>query len=339
MSEVLSRFAKSILDSDVHSLGESITEDNIAFVPIIKTSIPREKRDYLTVDEALEEKVLEIIDKGTEIEHLVAKNLGNIPILIEEGEILAGDGTQDRIVLGSIILQAEVTIEIPVKCVHAPHPLSTGSGFAAFSKPSRAMLGKMRSMKSKAAEKKVPTSDIDQSEMWETVQQENVNYNVDDKSQYRSTIGVDMNSAKKRKIEFPKGTIGVIAISDEGKIVGVEIHRVPRAFSRRKIFLMTSMERQFKKKKKPIASEQAKKKSKKFLEQLTKIDDKEVKKQLEVDGVLFKLDDGTHGEYVSNRFYSDICPNCGKKKQKVAVCKKCKHEEEAEEELMYASMY
>jgi hypothetical protein len=338
MSDVLSKFAKKILDSDAYSLGEIITEENISFVPIIKEGIPRDQRDYLTIDEAFEEKVLEIIDKGTEIQHLIAKNLGKIPILIEEGEILAGQGTQDRMVLGSIIIEPKSTIEIPVKCVHAPHPLSGGSGFASFSKPSSGMLKKIRNLKYKSVMSDVTTSAIDQSEIWDEVQEETAGYDVKDKSQYKSTIGVDMQKASKRKIEFPKSTIGVIAISDEEKVVGAEIHRGPRAFDRRKIYLLTTIERKFKKNKKPITNEQAKTKSQSFLEELSNIKESEVMKQLEIDGLLFKLADDIQGEFVSNKFYSDICPKCNKPKPRVAICKKCKFEEEVEEELLYASM-
>ena len=86
-SKLVRDFAKNVLDEENFSLGNAIPVENVIFVPILKEEAAREERDYLTVDEALNENVLKIVDKGTEIAHLIVTNEADLPVLIEEGEI------------------------------------------------------------------------------------------------------------------------------------------------------------------------------------------------------------------------------------------------------------
>ena len=71
--EIIKKIAAQITHSDGMEIGEPIVLDEISFVPILKQEVPKEERDYLTLSEALEIGVCEIIDKGTEVSHILFK--------------------------------------------------------------------------------------------------------------------------------------------------------------------------------------------------------------------------------------------------------------------------
>ena len=161
--ETIKSFVNQILDTDEMEIGNPIILDEISFVPIIKHVKSRQERDYLTLEEALQEGVCKVIDKGTEVAHIVIENLGDLPILIEEGEIFKGQGTQDRISVGTIMVMPQSKMEVGVKCVHAPHSLRSGARFAYGGKASRGMLNEMRTLKYSHALGNVSAASIDQS--------------------------------------------------------------------------------------------------------------------------------------------------------------------------------
>ena len=71
-------------------IGSPVILEENTFIPITKHVPPKEERDYLTFSEALDENACNCIDKGTEVAHILFTNQGEIPILIEEGEIFLG---------------------------------------------------------------------------------------------------------------------------------------------------------------------------------------------------------------------------------------------------------
>jgi restriction endonuclease S subunit len=83
--DIIRKFAEQIANMEGMEIGSPIVLEEISFVPIIKQEVPIEERDYLSLSEALEKGVCKIIDKGTEVAHILFQNLGNLPILIEEG--------------------------------------------------------------------------------------------------------------------------------------------------------------------------------------------------------------------------------------------------------------
>ena len=105
-TETIKKFATRVLNKDGLEISNPVFLDEVSFVPIIKHEIPQEERDYLTLSEAIENGVCKITDKGTEVAHIIFQNLGQIPILIEEGEIFLGQGTQDRICIGTVMVEA-----------------------------------------------------------------------------------------------------------------------------------------------------------------------------------------------------------------------------------------
>ena len=165
--DIIKKFAGEVLAAENMEIGNPLVMEEITFVPIIKHEIPREERDYLTLSEALEEGVCKIIDKGTEVTHIVFDNLGNLPILIEEGEIFKGEGTQDRMSVATVMVEPTSHMEIGVKCVHAPHGLAAGEYFGYGGKASRGMLRELRTMKYANAMQDIPAFAISQGRVWD----------------------------------------------------------------------------------------------------------------------------------------------------------------------------
>ena len=331
-----------MLNKDGLEIGNPVFLDEVSFVPIIKHEIPQEERDYLTLSEAIENGVCKITDKGTEVAHIIFQNLGQIPILIEEGEIFLGQGTQDRICIGTVMVEAGATMNISVKCVHAPHHLSPGASFSYGGKASRGMLNEMRSGKFSTAYRGIGASNISQYRVWSKVNEEMQSQeSVSDRSQYSLGLIARRNKVKQRskKIKFPKNTIGVVVIDNKGAIKGVEIYRSPHNFNLRKEGLFESIETNISWKpegKGPFPK--AIEKVRNVFKELSKLkEQKSSMPQIEIDGLIINTE-GLKGEAFTTAFYSSICPSCGKEKQRKKVCPHCEFLEEVTDDLAYMSL-
>jgi hypothetical protein len=339
-------FANQVIQSEGISIGVPVVIDEITFVPIIKEDKPREERDYITLSEALDQDLCEVIEKGTEIAHVEFINKGDEPILIEEGEIFLGQGTQDRIVVSTVMVQPDVKIEIPVKCVHAPHSLARGAKFMHGGKASRSFLGEMRKMKYASVMSDSPVSTINQSQVWNKVATETAGDDAStDHTQYTQTVQKRMEKAEKRSKEakFPVGTIGLGVVNQEGKVKGLEIHRSPHNFRMRKPGFFTSIEShvEWNKGKEAAQADLAKTRVLEVFKKLISAKQgKEITTQIEVDGLIINLEEaGITGEVLSSQFYSKVCPKCGAmKKKRISKCAECGFEEQKISELAYMSL-
>lgn len=338
----IKEFASQVVSMEGLEIGNPIILDEITFVPIIKHEIPREERSYLTLSEALEEGVCEIIDKGTEIAHIIFENEGELPILIEEGEIFHGQGTQDRICISTIMVEPESQMEIPVKCVHAPHHLSSGARFKYGGKAGRHMLNKLRGMKYSNASMNKAAFLIDQREVWNTVAEENFEEQLPSETKYMKGVERRQQRAKKRSenIQFPKNTIGVVVINQEGDVKGVEIHKSPHNFNIRKDSILESVEATIDwNVKKGGPYKDSRSLTHDIFKKISELEEGEnILNQVEVKGAVINLQ-GLTGEAFTTTFYSDKCPSCGKPKPRKKTCPSCKFEEEDSDEIAYMSLY
>lgn len=340
--EVIHKFASQVLNTDGLELGPSVILDEITFVPIIKLETPRDERDYLTLSEALEMNACKIFDKGTEVAHIVFQNIGSMPILIEEGEIFLGQGTQDRICVATIMVPPGETMEIPVKCVHAPHHLRSGAMFNYGGKCSRIMLNELRSLKFHTAAAKVPVSSISQGAVWDKVAMEtSVEASVSDRDQYTQAVAARRERAKLRSenLEFPHNTIGVVVLDPEGTIKALEIHRSPNNFTVRKDGILESLEANLSwEKTGKGAYQKAHEKVKSVFKNLSELKEgTQASAQVEVDGLVLNIG-GISGEVLTSKFYSAVCPQCNKLKPRKSVCPACGFEEDATDEIAYMSL-
>ena len=97
-------------------VGRKQSYKNLALYPLLSTySLGLE---YLLLDEALNENLIEIVEKdsGGSVPELRVMNKSPKMILILDGEELVG-AKQNRIVNTTILIQGNATIVIPVSCV------------------------------------------------------------------------------------------------------------------------------------------------------------------------------------------------------------------------------
>jgi len=101
--------------------GEPATYGNLTVVPVyFRQAKPAEDASYLTLDQALEEGVLEIREKdGGDVPWVVVSNRSDKRIFIMGGEILSGC-KQDRIVARDVLIAPyRKRLLLPVYCVEA----------------------------------------------------------------------------------------------------------------------------------------------------------------------------------------------------------------------------
>ena len=125
--ETLDYLVDALMEGRGFKLGEpwKAKETLAAVVPILVEEILG-MREYVLVEE-VKEKV-KILDTGS-IGRLSVVSGVDKPVFFRSGTVLEGKGTQSRAVESSVIAEPEKPVEIPVKCVHASHPISTSAGF------------------------------------------------------------------------------------------------------------------------------------------------------------------------------------------------------------------
>jgi len=97
------------------SPGEPVRRENLTIIPLIAE--PQPDLPYLLLGDALDLGVVSIGEVGSgSVPSLVASNLGEVTVLILDGEQLIG-AKQNRITNRTIILEAKTETVIPVSCM------------------------------------------------------------------------------------------------------------------------------------------------------------------------------------------------------------------------------
>jgi len=110
MTEIIKDYLNQI------QIGVEQSYKNLAVFPVLSDYVI--PFDYLTLDEALKEDMIEVveIDKGGSVPELRVINKLDKMVLILDGEELVG-AKQNRIVNTTILIPAKETVVIPVSCV------------------------------------------------------------------------------------------------------------------------------------------------------------------------------------------------------------------------------
>jgi len=110
MSEIIIKFMGQL------QIGAEQAYKNLTIFPVLSDYVI--PFDYLTLDEALSENLIEVveIDEGGTVPELRVINKADKMVLILDGEELVG-AKQNRIVNTTILIPAQETIVIPVSCV------------------------------------------------------------------------------------------------------------------------------------------------------------------------------------------------------------------------------
>jgi len=110
---------KAVLDYVTSlELGDLQSHRNLAVIPL--SSAVKGGPKYITLKEALDSGVLLIteVDEGGTVPELKAKNSGDKPVLLLDGEEVAG-AKQNRVLNTTILIAAQAELVIPVSCTEA----------------------------------------------------------------------------------------------------------------------------------------------------------------------------------------------------------------------------
>ncbi|MGA3146865.1 MAG: DUF6569 family protein [Acidimicrobiales bacterium] len=188
---------------------------------------------YLTGPEAFEAGLIEVSELDPpEVPSLLVSNLGDVPILLVEGEMLVG-GDQNRTMNVTVLCPPKSVIIVPVSCVEA----GRWGARRTMSASSRHAPGSLRSVKTSTLESRgEPASDrrSDQGRVWEEVSRQSEVHSL-----YSTTSAIDdvqeefelsIAEALDRITPVPN-QIGVVCTID-GEVVGLDLFDKPRTLAR-----------------------------------------------------------------------------------------------------------
>jgi flavodoxin len=191
--------------------------------------------DYITLDEALTEDLIEVMEKDEAGSVPELKVLSKSPkmILILDGEELVG-AKQNRIVNTTILIQGKSTTVIPVSCVE--------QGRWSYESPSfhskeRLMSAQLRGLKAEQVHRSIRTSDSfrsDQSEIWDEISSKAARMEAESPTMAMSEMYEKKRSKLSdyvshfRLVEMQVGAV----FSINGKVVGLDSFGTPSTFAK-----------------------------------------------------------------------------------------------------------
>jgi len=153
--------------------GEAVSHEHMAVAPLIQREEEPEGLDYLVLREAFEADVLRVTEcseSGT-VPELAVRNTGKLPVLILDGEELAG-AKQNRVVNTSVLIPPETKLIVPVSCTEAGR---WNYRSASFADSDLIMSSTIRAKKSRSVSENLNTSSSfrsNQGEVWSEIERE-----------------------------------------------------------------------------------------------------------------------------------------------------------------------
>ncbi len=238
------------------TLGEITQFEHMAAVPLFG---PTNGPYYLTLTEAIADGLLSVseIDKHGSVPQLRVDNQADLPVLLLDGEELAG-AKQNRVLNTTILVKANSTTIIPVSCTEQGRwsynsPTFADSGYVM---PPRARRGKTANVSASLSNKQGFQSD--QGEVWSEVHEIACLIGAHSKTGAMRDIYESRRTSLDDYLKaFPiaDGQTGVLVMID-GAPVGLDIVSRPEAFERIGPKLITSyaMEALLSTHEKPVAA-------------------------------------------------------------------------------------
>ncbi len=204
-------------------LGEPVFRDGLTFYPLIASNgCPASS---ILLQEAVKQGLAEVreVDESGHVPVLVVENRGDLPLLIPEGDILAG-AKQDRVVNITVIVAAGSKLKLPVSCVEAGRWRSVSRAFSVrHSAPPSLRRLKTQSVHRSSRQGKGAQSD--QAEVWESVTRHLEAANVESRTECLS----DLFAAEGRRCQkpheppaMPQDAVGIVAVGPK-RALGMEV--------------------------------------------------------------------------------------------------------------------
>jgi hypothetical protein len=214
-------------------IGRKQSHQNLAIFPLLSSYA--NGLDYITLDEALTEGLIEVVEVSEEgtVPELKVVNKSPCMILILDGEELVG-AKQNRIVNTTILIQEKTTTIIPVSCVEQGRWAHTSPRF---NSEERLMAAHLRAMKSEQVHHSIKTSDdyySDQAAIWREISRKARRMRAESPTMAMSEIYekkrtvLDGYINNFRLVEMQVGAVFMI----NGKVVGLDCFGKPETFSK-----------------------------------------------------------------------------------------------------------
>ena len=214
-------------------IGRKQSHQNLAIFPLLSSYA--NGLDYITLDEALTEGLIEVVEVSEEgtVPELKVVNKSPCMVLILDGEELVG-AKQNRIVNTTILIQEKTTTVIPVSCVEQGRWAHTSPRFDS---EERLMAAHLRAMKSEQVHHSIRTSDdyySDQAAIWREISRKARRMRAESPTMAMSEIYEKERAALDgyinhfRLVEMQVGAVFMI----NGKVVGLDCFGKPETFSK-----------------------------------------------------------------------------------------------------------
>ena len=218
---------------DIHSIGTPQHHGHLSVFPLLHPS-PRTPF-YLTLDEALAQGVVRITEasKGGHVPELLLTNLGDLPILLLDGEELVG-AKQNRVLNLTVMAPRKSEVIIPVSCVEQGRWRDVSATFTAAPRVqySAGRAAKMASVsQSLAAEGRAVS---DQPGVWRDIAAKQARLEVESPTGAMADLFQSAGpqiDAYVRAFSATPGQVGAL-FALGGRVAGLELFDCPQTFAR-----------------------------------------------------------------------------------------------------------
>lgn len=201
-------------------VGEALTFNGLVIKPVFTEtdfSLP-----FLTLEDALEKSFLEITEKSEDghVPELLVKNVGDLDVIILEGEELRG-AKQNRIVNTTIIVPAGAEIVVHVSCVEQGRWHYTSRKFSAGESVLYSSLRKKSHNSVTKNLRRYRVHRSDQSEIWSDIKSKAERLSVESETDAMSDIQFALATPEAEKdlfdeIKYQEKQIGFLAFINGG---------------------------------------------------------------------------------------------------------------------------
>ncbi len=225
---------------DDRTLGEPFVYANLAVYPVLSVA-PPELTEYLTLDEALAEELIEVSEKeDAEVSTVLVTNHADLPLYIMAGEVILG-GKQDRVVAKDTIVPSRAE-EYPVR-VFCVEPRRWTAETGEFEESN---------LQASTEVRKAAQLQGDQSQVWAQVAAENVEAQASPATGTYRAGAVDSQLAEAAQdyveavlagLAGQENVVGMVVALD-GRVLSADVYASPSLFRKLQRKLLTAHARE-----------------------------------------------------------------------------------------------
>lgn len=205
-------------------IGEIKTYRNLVLLPLYNSK--KITGSYLTLDDALQQEVLEIteVDNAGSVPELKVANSADIPVLILDGEELKG-AKQNRILNATVLIKEKSVIIVSVSCTEQGRWSYNSSTFKA---SGNLYSPKMRGEKVRSVIRSLNRTGrfkADQSQVWSRIRESSFKLKVSSRTDAMNDIYIAMQENLKKytdNYEIEENQVG-ICVFINGELIGMDV--------------------------------------------------------------------------------------------------------------------